>query len=48
MSDMSDDGCTQAMREKVAELCRYIEGHADAKLSLDAMGKRVDASPHHL
>ena len=37
-----------AMAEKVQQVCRYIETHADEDLKLAALSGRVQASPFHL
>mgnify|MGYP001559291388 CR=1 FL=1 len=37
-----------AMAEKVQQVCRYIEGHADEDLTLAALSRRVRTSPFHL
>lgn len=45
---MNEPACAPGMRGKVATLRRYIEDHADDQLTLVALGKLVDASPHYL
>ncbi len=37
-----------ALRDRMHDLCRYIETHADEPLSLAELGRRADASPFHL
>lgn len=37
-----------AITEKVQQLCRYIETHADEDMNLAALSRRVQASPFHL
>ncbi len=37
-----------SMEQKIQALCRYIEAHADARLTLAAMSQQVNVSPHHL
>src|SRR3546814_5845986 len=51
ISDWSSDVCSsdrsdnEAMR--IAEVCRYIEAHADTKLPLAALAQRAQLSPFH-
>ena len=37
-----------SMEQKIQALCRYIEAHADTRLTLAAMSQQVNVSPHHL
>ncbi len=36
------------MQARIAELCRYIEAHAQEELSLERLGRQIHLSPFHL
>jgi AraC family transcriptional regulator of adaptative response/methylated-DNA-[protein]-cysteine methyltransferase len=38
----------EAIERRIAQLCRYIDAHADEVLSLEALGRRAAMSPGHL
>ncbi len=36
------------LQQKIEKLCRFIETHADEKLTLETLGRQIHMSPHHL
>jgi AraC family transcriptional regulator of adaptative response/methylated-DNA-[protein]-cysteine methyltransferase len=42
------DPASRPQAELVERVCRYIDGHPDERLTLEALGAHVGVSPHHL